>query len=460
MKRRQFIIGGAGTIAAGATGAWTSETEAAHAQTPAQTANPNKQRLVTVWSEGTAPQSVYPNDINGAIVEGLAGLPNCTIRRASLTDPQQGLDDATLNQTDVLFWWGHIKHGAISDETVQRIVRRVKEDGMGIIFLHSAHYAKPLKAILNASGSWGSYINDGRAERVGVVSPNHPIARGVRPFTVPKEERYDEPFEVPDPEAVVFDAVYEGNNKKARQGLCWTIGKGRVFYLRLGHEEYPVYYMPQVRRILRNAALWAMRDEAAILEDNDPFARAARATKEPPLAHIARDAGYGGTDITAGGEVSVQRWKKAGKDKPRFTPLAAYGVEKVSMGGWYEAPNPTVTATNPPKKHDLWKIGAKNNKRMAPPLERKSKTDFEPGNKPFGLWIASEGFPGETIYTEDPLQAFVKRFPEVDRHKAHVYAAVKTDGTAVPNTYLVGFEYSTNNDNQEIVGLLEGVEPA
>jgi hypothetical protein len=74
--------------------------------------------------------------------------------------------------------------------------------------------------------------------------------------------------------------------------------------------------------------------------------------------------------------------------------------------------------------------------------------------------VSSEGFPGETIYTEDPLQAFIKRFSEVDRHKAHVYAAVKNDGTAVPNAYLIGFEYSTNNDNQEIVALLEGVQPA
>jgi trehalose utilization protein len=40
-------------------------------------------------------------------------------------------------------------------------------------------------------------------------------------------------------------------------GLCWTIGKGKVFYFTPGHETYNDYYRPEVRRIFVNAVEWA-----------------------------------------------------------------------------------------------------------------------------------------------------------------------------------------------------------
>ena len=42
-----------------------------------------------------------------------------------------------------------------------------------------------------------------------------------------------------------------------RSGCCWYRGQGRVFYFSAGHETYPVYYQPEVRRILLNAVRWA-----------------------------------------------------------------------------------------------------------------------------------------------------------------------------------------------------------
>ena len=45
--------------------------------------------------------------------------------------------------------------------------------------------------------------------------------------------------------------------ESARMGLCWTIGKGRVFYFTPGHETYNDYYRPEVRRIFVNAVKWA-----------------------------------------------------------------------------------------------------------------------------------------------------------------------------------------------------------
>jgi trehalose utilization protein len=218
-------------------------------------------RRVVVWSEGTAPEDkVYTNDINAAIAEGLRSLEGWEVITASLQDPDQGLSPERLNSTDVLIWWGHKKHGEVKDELVDRIVARVKEQGMGFISLHSSHFAKPFRRLMGTRCSWREYKADGTSARIIVKEPNHPIARGVKDFTLPRIERYGEPFAVPPPEVVVLDGIYtkpDGTTEPGRMGMCWTVGKGKVFYFTPGHETYPDFFMPEVRQILRNAVLWA-----------------------------------------------------------------------------------------------------------------------------------------------------------------------------------------------------------
>jgi trehalose utilization protein len=220
-------------------------------------------RRVVVWAEGTAPlDKVYPKDVNTAIAEGLKSLEGWDIALAGLDQPHQGLSDELLNGTDVLMWWGHKRHGDVKDDLVDRIVRRVKEDGMGFISLHSAHFAKPYRKLMGTPCSWREYKADGTSVKIIVQAPDHPIARGVTDFELPKIERYGEPFKVPEPETVVLDGVYtkpNGEKEPGRMGLCWTVGKGRVFYFTPGHETYDDFFRPEVRRILSNAVLWAGR---------------------------------------------------------------------------------------------------------------------------------------------------------------------------------------------------------
>lgn len=219
-----------------------------------------KERKVVVWSEGTAPKTVYPYDVNTAIAEGLQPLKDWQIITASITDPDQGLSDDLLNSTSVLIWWGHQKHGDVKDELVAKIVRRVKEGGMGFIATHSAHYSKPLKALLGTNCGWKYYTDDGARVDLIVKSPKHPIAKGVKNFTVPKTERYGDPFEVPPAETVVFDGIYtlpNGTKENAQQGMTWSVGKGRVFYFQPGHESYPIYFQEEIRHIFRNGVQWA-----------------------------------------------------------------------------------------------------------------------------------------------------------------------------------------------------------
>jgi trehalose utilization protein len=218
-------------------------------------------RTVVVWSEGTAPKDMYPKDINGAITEGLASLSGWNVVAASIEQPEQGVSDALLNQCDVLIWWGHKRHKEVKDELVQKIVKRVKEEGMGFISVHSSHFAKPYKALMGTACTWREYKADGTSVKITVKDPKHPIAKGVpKEFDLPKIERYGEPFAVPEPEAVVLEGVYtkpNGEKEPGRMGLCWTIGKGRVFYLTPGHETYDDFFRPEIRQVLMNAVAWA-----------------------------------------------------------------------------------------------------------------------------------------------------------------------------------------------------------
>jgi len=221
---------------------------------------PQATRCVVVWSEGTAPKNVYPNDINSAIAEGLKELKGWEVVKANLSDPNQGLPDELLKRADVLIWWGHQRHAQVKDQLVDKIVKRVKEDGMGFISLHSSHFAKPNRKLMGTPCSWKAYVGDSTTLKVTVKDPNHPIAQGIKEFTITHNERYSDPYAVPKPKAVVFEGVAslkDGGNDPSQQGLTWEVGKGKVFYFQPGHETNPVFFDPTIRKIMINAVKWA-----------------------------------------------------------------------------------------------------------------------------------------------------------------------------------------------------------
>jgi len=89
-----------------------------------------------------------------------------------------------------------------------------------------------------------------------VLLPDHPIARGLpAQFAIDQTEMYDEPFHVPLPDAVVLEERWE-KGEWFRSGSVWSLGRGRVFYFRPGHEIYPVFKNREVLRILENAVRW------------------------------------------------------------------------------------------------------------------------------------------------------------------------------------------------------------
>ncbi len=211
-----------------------------------------------VWDELTAPKKAYPKGINGAIVEVLNASDDVEAKAADITMPEQGLTEKALAEADVLLWWGHQKHGEVTDKATARVVKRVKEGGMGFIPIHSAHYSKPFRALMGTECGLGGWREDDMPERLHVVMPNHPIAKGIVDFVIPKTEMYSEPFAVPPPEVVVFESRWD-KGEYFRSGCVWTVGNGRVFYFRPGHETNPIMRQDEVKKILHKAVLWAAK---------------------------------------------------------------------------------------------------------------------------------------------------------------------------------------------------------
>ena len=216
---------------------------------------------VLVWDEQQpAQKQAYENFLGNEIAGFLKKQPGLTVSSARLDDAEQGLSTSALDACDVLIWWGHQKHDQVKDQLVDKIVKRVKEDGMGFISLHSSHFAKPNKKLMGTPCTWKAYVGDSTTLKVTVKDPNHPIAQGIKEFTIVHNERYSDPYAVPKPKDVVFEGVASlknGGTDPSQQGLTWEIGKGKMFYFQVGHETNPVFFDPTIRKIMINAVKWA-----------------------------------------------------------------------------------------------------------------------------------------------------------------------------------------------------------
>src|SRR3569833_1185823 len=109
----------------------------------------------TVWGENAHEQknkdeaALYPNGMHGQIAALLNEDSNITTTTVTLQDPEHGMTEAKLDETDVLLWWGHAAHNLVDDAVVERVAARVWQ-GMGLIVLHSGHHSKVFKRLVGA----------------------------------------------------------------------------------------------------------------------------------------------------------------------------------------------------------------------------------------------------------------------------------------------------------------------
>lgn len=214
---------------------------------------------ITIWNENLHDKedevkSIYPLGIHGTIAEYLKKNDEFEVGTATLDQEECGLTDEVLDNTDVLFWWGHMAHDKVPDEIAKKVVDRVLL-GMGLVVLHSGHYSKPFVKLMGTSCSlrW----RDGAFERIWNMNPGHPITKGIPAcFDLEEEEMYGEFFDIPKPDELVFGGWFD-SGEIFRSGCCWYRGAGKIFYFQPGHETNKSFHNPHVLKVLENAAYWA-----------------------------------------------------------------------------------------------------------------------------------------------------------------------------------------------------------
>lgn len=217
---------------------------------------------ITIWNEfrheqeNEDVQAVYPNGIHHVIASFLTD--DHIVTTATLDEPQHGLTDDVLAQTDVLIWWGHKVHEEVDEEVVEKVKQKVLE-GMGLVVLHSGHFSKIFKSLMGTLCDL-KWREADEKERLWVVDPTHPITEGIDSyFELEKEEMYGEHFDIPSPDETVFISWFEGG-EVFRSGVTFKRGNGKIFYFRPGHESYPTYYNVNVQKVIKNAVKWAFNN--------------------------------------------------------------------------------------------------------------------------------------------------------------------------------------------------------
>ncbi|MCM3697849.1 ThuA domain-containing protein [Paenibacillus macerans] len=214
---------------------------------------------VTVWNEfrhektDKAVQEMYPEGIHGQLAKFLSE-DQFMVKTATLDEPEHGLTEETLEETDVLIWWGHMAHDEVQDEIVERVHKRVLE-GMGLVVLHSGHFSKIFKKLMGTSCDL-KWREDGKPCRIWNVNPSHPIVEGIGDFIeLEQEEMYGEHFDIPAPDELIFVSWFPGG-EVFRSGSTYRRGNGKIFYFQPGHETYPSYYNEKVQKVIKNGIRW------------------------------------------------------------------------------------------------------------------------------------------------------------------------------------------------------------
>ena len=157
-------------------------------------------------------------------------------------------------------------------------------------------------------------------------------------------------------------------------------------------------------------------------------------------------------------EATRSLFRKAGPGPVRYAPVIALGLETRNRGGWYVA---TDAPDARPARTELWTYVFKNTtgKNLPPPLAEGSKTQFDPGDAPFGLWVANDGLDDGGVFTQPALVARLNRRLARQPYKAMIYPnRDKATGKVIPHSYLIGWEYSTNDDFQDVVCRVDNVD--
>ncbi len=216
---------------------------------------------VTVWNEfrheqteGHKAMEIYPDGIH-SVIAGFLTEAGYDASTATLDEPEHGLTQDVIDNTDVFVWWGHMAHHEVDDVIVEKVKNRVLA-GAGLIVLHSGHFSKIFQRLMGTTCNL-KWREANEKERLWVVNPAHPIVEGIGEyFELPEEEMYGEHFDIPQPDELLLISWFSGG-EVFRSGATFSRGRGKIFYFRPGHETHPTYFDANVQKVINNAVKWA-----------------------------------------------------------------------------------------------------------------------------------------------------------------------------------------------------------
>lgn len=155
-------------------------------------------------------------------------------------------------------------------------------------------------------------------------------------------------------------------------------------------------------------------------------------------------------------------FRKAGPGPVVYRPAIALGLETRTQGGWYAA---APDGTPPRELQKLWSYVFKNTgqdletgRNLPPPLDEGALVEFDPGDRPFGLWVGNVQFPDGGVFTEPAAVKALNQRLAAQPYKVMIYPnRDRATGRDIPHSYLVGWEYSTNDDFQDVVTRIDNV---
>ena len=183
--------------------------------------------------------------------------PDFTVGTATLDEPEHGLTDDVLAATDVLVWWGHMRHDDVRDETVVDRVQRRVLDGMGMVVLHSGPLLEDLQALMGTTCE--PEVAGGRRQGAALGRRTRPPDRRRASASTSscRKRRCTASTSTSRRRTTSSSSAGSPAARSSARGCCYQRGAGKIFYFRPGHERHPTYYKPDDRPRHRNAVRWA-----------------------------------------------------------------------------------------------------------------------------------------------------------------------------------------------------------
>ncbi|RFC47785.1 MAG: Type 1 glutamine amidotransferase (GATase1/Cytochrome c, mono- and diheme variants) [Verrucomicrobia bacterium] len=208
-------------------------------------------------------------------------LMNAMGREAIFFDYQTSpdcLNPATLQPYDALLLYAN--HGNLKPEQFEALNAFI-EGGKGFLPIHcaSACFGNDPRFIALVGGRFKSHKSG--VFKATIVDRSHPILQGVNEY-----ETWDETYVHDQINAQSRHLLMERVEGEHREPWAWTRtqGQGRIFYTASGHDER-TWQNPEFQKLLRNAIVWAVGDQARAAWEN--FLASREPEKREPNPEVA-----------------------------------------------------------------------------------------------------------------------------------------------------------------------------